>query len=209
MKCITRYEMKFGDIMVPARTECYLIGKPNIYSPSAPGVQISVIVRNFDLRLKDIENENKVIEYGYNVNEGSLDGHLIHTNTQSVYMYADDIYENYGLYSYELEKIFGEGNVPDKLILGEKHRYDGKDAKLFDVINYLEEEFAEWVNKNCDFMELTEDNIEDYEMNDLEVGDTTLTQSGLADFEEKCMEYRKRLETTGFTYDFPGGLRWS
>jgi hypothetical protein len=161
MKCITRYEMKFGDIIVPARTECRIINKPNVFTADASGVQISVVVDNYYINAENKENENKVIQYRYNVNNASLRGILIGTNTQSVYMDAGDkMYWDYGLYDWQLEKIFGEDNIPKNLLKG-KHVYCGKDARLQDVIEYLEEEFAEWVQNNCEFMTLTEEDIED------------------------------------------------
>lgn len=208
MKCITRYEMKFGDIIVPERTECIIVNKPNTYTVNASGVQLNVVINNYDLKLQNKENENKVIQFRSNVNNASLCGVYVHTNTQSVYMYADDyMYSDYGLYVWELEKIFGKENVPQNLIIG-KHLYNGKDAKLSDVIDYLDEEFAEWVEENCEFETITEENIEDYEFYDFEIGDTTLSNLGLKQFEDKCLEYKKRLEITGFTYNFTGGLNW-
>jgi hypothetical protein len=208
MKCITRYEMNFGDIIIPERTECIIINKPNTYTVNAPGVQLNMVINNCDLKLPDKKNENKVIKFRNNVNNACLSGIYVHTNTQSVYMYADDnMYSDYGLYTWELEKIFGRESVPQNLIIG-KYLYNGKDAKLIDVIDYLEEEFAEWVRENCEFMTITEENIDDYEFYEFEIGDTTLSDLGLKQFENKCLEYKKRLETTGFTYDFTGGLIW-
>lgn len=209
MKCITRYDMKFGDLIVPARTECIIIGTPKTYTVDAPGVQLNIVIYNHDLRIPNTENENEVIKYRSNVNRASLDGILIHTNTESVYMDAGDyVYKDYGLYDWQLEKIFGKENIPEGLIIG-KHEYNGKDAKLSAVVDYLEEEFADWVGENCDFRTLTEEDIEDFAFSDFEVGDTTLSDTGLKQFEEKCLEYQKRLETTGFTYNFEGGLNWS
>lgn len=210
MKCITRYEMKFGDIIVPARTQCRIINKPDTFTADASGVQINVVVENYDINAEYKENENKVIKYRYNVNDASLSGIFIRTNTQSVYMNAGDkMYWDYGLYDWQLEKIFDKGNIPEGLFKG-KYAYYGKDAKLQDVIEYLEEEFAEWVQENCEFIALTEEDIEDgLGFDDAEEGDTTLSQNGIEQFEKKCLEYQNKLETTGFTYDFKGGLIWS
>lgn len=210
MKCITRYEMKFGDIIVPARTTCRIINKPNTFTADASGVQIGVVVDNYYINVENKENENKVIKFRSNVNNGCLSGIYISTNTQSVYMDAGDrVYWDYGLYDWQLEKIFGKDNVPQNLLKG-KYAYYGKDAKLQDVIEYLEEEFAEWVQDNCEFMTLTEEDIEDnLGFDGAEEGDTTLSQNGIEQFEKKLLEYQNRLETTGFTYDFRGGLIWS
>ncbi|WP_195618698.1 hypothetical protein [Clostridium paraputrificum] len=209
MKCITRYDMKFGDILIPARTECIVVNKPNMYTVNSSGVQLNIVVRNYDLKLKNIKNENKIIEYGSNINEATLGGIYIHTNTQSVYMYADEyINYDYELYLWQLEKIFGKNNIPDSLIM-EDTLLMSKYATLLDVVEYLEEEFADWVKDNCDMRELTEDDMNEYEFYGFEVGDTTLTDEGLAKFEKKCLEYKNKLETIGFTYDFKGGLIWN
>ncbi|MFR2889134.1 MAG: hypothetical protein ACLTDM_13175 [Clostridium butyricum] len=211
MKCITRYDMKFGDILIPARTECIIVNKPSMFTVNASGVQLNVVVRNYDLKLRDIENENKIIKYGSNINKATLDGIYIHTNTQSVYMYAGDyMYNNYNyeLRLWELEKIFGKDNIPKNLI-SEDTLLMRKYATLSEVVEYLEEEFADWVSDNCDMRELTEDDMDEYEFYGFEVGDTTLTDEGLKKFEKKCLEYKNKLETIGFTYDFKGGLIWN
>lgn len=209
MKCITRYDMKFGDVVVPARTECIIVNKPDMFTVNASGVQLNVVVNNYNLKLKDLENENKVFEHKYNVNNGSLCGIYIHTNTQSVYMYADDyMYNDYGLYSWQLEKIFEKDNIP-KALINKERLYNRKHAQLLDVVEYLEEEFADWVRENCDMRALTEDDMDEYEFYGFEIGDTTLTDEGLEKFEEKCLEYKNKLETIGFTYDFKGGLIWN
>ena len=210
MNCITRYELKFGDLIIPPRTKCKIINKPNTFTANAPGVQLNIVINNFCINKQDISNENEVIKYHSNVNYASLCGIWIHTNTQSVYMDAGDKeYFDYGLYDWQLEKIFGKDNIPQQLLIG-KHKYNGKDARLQDVVDYLDEEFAEWVRKNCEFRTIDEDDIEnDWKFSDFEVGDETLTDRGLEQFDKKCLEYKNRLETTGFTYEFTGGLNWS
>ncbi|WP_394875796.1 hypothetical protein [Clostridium neonatale] len=210
MNCITRHELKFGDLIIPPRTKCKIINKPNTFTVDAPGVQLNIVINNFDINKQDIANENKVIKYHSNVNNASLCGVWVHTNTQAVYMDAGDReYCDYGLYDWELEKIFGKGNVPPEL-LREKHSYYGKDARLQDVIDYLEEDFSDWVEENCEFCILTEDDIEGgLCFEGAEVGDNTLSPKGIEQFNEKCLEYKNRLETTGFTYEFTGGLIWS
>ena len=57
MKCITRYDMKFGDIIIPARTECTIINNKN-YSPNCPGVFMDVIINNWDIDKKEIDAKN-------------------------------------------------------------------------------------------------------------------------------------------------------
>ena len=209
MKCITRYEMKFGDIVVPARTTCKIINKADTFTADASGVQINIVIDNYYINAEDKQNENEVIKFKSNVNDACLSGIFIRTNTQSVYMDAGDyMYKDYGLYDWQLEKIFGKDNIPEGLFKG-KHVYNGKDAKLQDVVWYLEDEFSEWVSENCEFTTLTEEDIENGLGSDgAEEGDSILSQKGIEQFEKKCLEYQNRLETTGFTYDFQGGLSW-
>ncbi|MNP72343.1 hypothetical protein D3C76_1688770 [compost metagenome] len=67
----------------------------------------------------------------------------------------------------------------------------------------------EWIHNNCEFVELTEEEIENGEGFDgAQAGDRTLSDSGLEKFYIKKLEYQNKLETTGFTYDFKGGLIW-
>lgn len=35
MNCITRYELKFGDLIIPPRTKCKIINKPNTFTANA------------------------------------------------------------------------------------------------------------------------------------------------------------------------------
>ena len=209
MYCLTRYEMKFGKEIIPARTKATIINKLDTDTVDAPGVNVRLAINNYDIHKRDINNENKIIEYYNNVNEAALEGIIIDTNTQAVYMNAGDKFYYYtGLYDWQLEKIFGKDNVPNKLLLG-RFKYNGKDAKLMDVIDYLEDEFAEWVKNNCEFCILSEEDIENGDCIDgAEAGDETLSAKGLEQFYTKQLEYQNRLETTGFTYDFKGGLVW-
>ena len=209
MYCLTRYDMKFGDIIIPARTKCMVINEVRTDTVDAPGVYVRLLVRNYDVKLDNIENENKVIKYNRNVNDATIRGLTVDTDTTAVYMDAGDkLYYNTGVYDWQLEKIFGEDNIPKDLLLG-KYKYNGKDARLQDVVDYLEDEFSEWVQENCDFYTLTEKDIENGEGFDgAEVGDKILSDEGLNQFYKKQLEYQNKLETIGFTYDFKGGLIW-
>lgn len=211
MYCLTKYEMKFGDVVVPARTKGIVINKITTDTVNAPGVYVSMAISNHDIN-KDVIHNEKIVQKGCrNVNSASLFGVVVDTNTSSVCMDASD--KNYfytGLYDWQLERIFGKGKIPENLIIG-KHKYNGKDAKLRDVVDYLEDEFSEWVQKCCEFYTLTEEDIEkDIEDRDCfdgaEAGDTILSPKGLEQFYAKQLEYQNKLETTGFTYDFKGGL---
>lgn len=209
MYCLTRYQMKFGKETIPARTKAIVINKVTTDTVDAPGVYIKLAIDNFTLHKKDINNENEVIIYHVNVNDATLGGIIIDTNTQAVYMDAQDkLYYYTGLYDWQLEKIFGKDNIPNNLFLG-KYKYNGKDAKLMDVIDYLDDEFAEWVNNNCEFCILSEEDIQNGDCFDgAEAGDKTLSEKELEQFYAKQLEYQNRLETTGFTYEFKGGLIW-
>lgn len=209
MYCLTRYEMNFGNIVVPARTKCMVINDIRTDTVDAPGVYIRILVKNHEINLNHMQNENEVIKYHNNVNKATLCGIAIDTDTTALYMDAGDkLYHNKGIYDWQLEKIFGKDNVPQNLLLG-KHKYNGKDASLQSVIDHLEDEFSLWVEENCDFYILTEEDIENGDGFDgAEPGDTTLSDSGLSQFYKKQLEYQNKLETIGFTYDFKGGLIW-
>lgn len=205
MYCLTRYEMKFGDIVIPARTKCSVINKITSNTVNAPGIDVKLSVDNYTIRKPYIENENRIILYSQNVNLACLEGIVIDTNTEAVYMDAGDrLYFNSGLYAWELSKIFGEEKVPKHLLI---EQYNGKDAKLRNVIDCLEDEFGEWVENNCDFIILSKEDIENGECFDgAGVGDKMLSDFGIEQFNKKKLEYQKKLEPTGFTYDFKGGL---
>ena len=209
MYCLTRYDMKFGDMVIPARTKCMVINEVRTDTVDAPGVYIRLLVRNYDVNLKDTKNENKVIRYNRNVNDATIRGLTVDTGTTAVYMDASDkLYYNTGIYDWELERIFEDDNVPKNLLIG-KYKYNGKDARLESIIDYLEDEFSEWVQENCDFYTLTEEDIEnDFYFDGAKAGDKTLSDKGLNQFYKKQLEYQNKLETIGFTYDFKGGLIW-
>ena len=209
MYCLTRYEMKFGDVVIPARTKCTVINKITTDTVNALGVDVRLAVDNYSIKKKNTENENKVTEYHRNINDSALIGMTVSTSTTAVYMDAgDELYRYKGIYDWSLERIFGRDKVPEQLFLG-KHKYNGCDARLRDVIDYLENEFNEWIMNNCEFYSLTEDDIENGEgLGGSEPGDQILSENGLEQFYKKKLEYQNKLETIGFTYDFTGGLIW-
>ena len=202
--CITRNEMKFGDIVVPARTRCRIIYISDTNTVDAPGVQVTAYVNLFQLGKKDVKNEN--IRNTYE-SRASMTGIVIHTNTKAVYVNADsERYWYKKLYKWEVEKIFPEG-IPDCII---EEEYGKPTYPLQSVVEYLEEQFAKWVKQNCEFKEVTEEDIENGECHeDCEPGDRILSQTGIEQFEAKKLEMQNLLErATGFTYDFKGGLIW-
>jgi len=205
--------MRFGNIVVPARTKCMVINEVKTDTVDAPGVYIRMLVKNHDINLNRMQNENKVIKHHSNVNRATLCGITIDTDTTAVYMDAgNELYKYTGIYDWQLEKIFGKDNVPQNIpqnLFLDKYKYHGKDASLQSVIDCLEDEFSLWVMENCDFYILTEEDIENGGCFDgAESGDTTLSDVGLSQFYEKQLEYQNKLETIGFTYDFRGGLLW-
>lgn len=212
MYCITRNEMKFGQFIVPKRTKCTVLNKLSSRTVDAPGVQVDVSILLWDMQQKKqcLVSEVQIKdEYTNKYNSSFFDGITVSTNTENLFMDAgDEFYSNCGLYDWQLEKIFGKNNVPEHLFLG-KYEYNGADAKLSDVIEYLDEEFSKWVEENCEFYALTEEDIENGEGFDgAEPGDTTLSDKGLEAFYKKQLEYQNMLESTGFTYNFKGGLIW-
>lgn len=199
MKCITRYEMKFGDIIVPARTECIVVSEPSSKDVNNPNVKLDIIVSNRDLGIRNIENKNKVFEQKINVNNALLNGIYIHTNTEAVYMYANDLFYkvNEGLYIWQLENIFGKGNIPENLPI-RKHNFNGKDVLLSEVIRYLEKELTIWIENNIKYtLNVKKDCL--FDTFDIK---PTLSDSEKYRIKNKCLEYKKRLETIGFTYNF-------
>lgn len=211
MKCITRYDMKFGDIIIPARTECTIINNKN-YSPNCPGVFMDVIVNNWDIDKKEIENEFLIKEYNSSINKAKLTGIVLTTNTQSVFVDANNkYYYDYMLSEYQLEKIFSENNIPKEIKIYKNKYLKNGEAKLYDVIEYFEEKLHDWVCKNCEFQEVSQEQLDNGEINsDFDVGMKVLTDIGLEQFYNKSMEYKNKLEqATGLTYNFKGGLIWA
>lgn len=221
VNCITRYDMKFGDYFIPARTKAVVINKLNSTTVDAPGVWLKISVNLFDMfpeekkmkgipaNLTQINNELEIKSYGDTSSQ--LVGITITTNATQVYLDAGARhYEGVTLYDYQVKKIFN-GSIPENIKKNGhsvwktyKDKYD-----LSFIIEYLEEEFAEWVQQNCQFRTLTEDDIENgIGFDGAEPGDTILSEKGYTQFSKKQLEYMKRLEVTGFTYSFGGGLIW-
>jgi hypothetical protein len=212
MYCITRKEMKFKDFIVPARTKCTVINKLNTTTVDAPGVQLMVSILLWDMKhfakclVSDVQIKD---ELSAGSDSSLFIGITVSTNTTNVYMDAGDkLYWDEELYGWQLKRIFGIDSVPMHFTQ-ENNRHYGRIAKLRDVIDYMEDEFAEWVRENCEFYTLTEEDIENGDYHgDFEPGASILSDKGLDLFYVKQLEYQNKLENIGFTYDFKGGLVW-
>ncbi len=208
MYCLTRNDMKFKDYFIPARTKANVITKPNTQTVDAPGVQLEISINLWNINNKpcpvsEVQIDNELQERAYGGAGSQFIGIVILTNTTEVYMDADDErYFDVDLYDWQVKRIFDD-EIP-KLEKG-RHGY----TKLRSVIEYLDNEFAVWVHDNCEFYTYTEEDIENGDCyGDAEAGDTTLSDKGIEQFENKKLEYQKKLEKIGFTYDFKGGLIW-
>jgi len=209
--CITRKDMKFGGYLVPARTRATVIGNPSSTTVDAPGVQLSITISFWNMHpnrkdgvpLNELQVLNELGQY----DDAKLTGLMIDTNTEQVYMDAgDQFYRGATLYKWQVEKIF-EGKIPEDVSLKE---HNDREYKLDAIVSCLGATLASWVQKNCDFRRVTKRDIENGEtIEDACPGDTMLSNKGLRQFEEKLLEYQNRLESTGFTYEFDGGLVWN
>lgn len=213
MYCITRNDMKFGEYFVPARTKAKVINKPMYHDAGIPGLQLYISINLFDIHPKkktgvpisEIEINNELENVRMGSANSTMEGIVIYTHGDQVYMGAEDeFYKDATLSKWAVQKLFGEV-IPESI---DKAQYSN-DYRLDSVIEYLENEFAQWVKDNCDFKVLTAEDIENGEGFDgAYPEDSTLSEVGIRQFEEKQLEYQNRLEITGFTYEFKGGLFW-
>lgn len=149
--------------------------------------------------------ENELEHSKYDVGS-KMTGIVIDSNMAQIYMDAgDSFYKDAHISKWDLEKILGD-IIPEEI---EKAPYNKDKYLLSSIINYLEKEFAEWVQGNCHFRKVTKSDIENGDAFDgAEPGDRQLSDKGLKEFYEKQLEYQNKLEVTGFTYEFKGGLHW-
>ena len=212
MYCITRKDMKFGQYFIPARTKARVVNTPTSRNGNAPGLHLVIAVDLFDMYpnkskgvpLSRVEINDELQKKPYGRTTSTMRGIVIYTNGAQVFLDAGDrFYQDAALYKWQLEKIFT--TIPEGI---EKADYS-KDYSLASVVEYLKEEFAEWVQNNCQFHVLTKQEIQDGEGFDgAEPGDRILSFKGMEQFEQKQLVYQNRLEVTGFTYEFKGGLIW-
>ncbi|WP_315074466.1 hypothetical protein [uncultured Clostridium sp.] len=213
MHCVIKSDMKFGDYLIKARTKARVIGKPNYKQANIPGLDLYLAVTLSDIALKkeesvlvsDVEIKNELDKKS---RDTVMVGITIRTDGTKVFMDAgDSFYEEATIYESEVKKVLGVEDIPEKI---EKVKYLSPTSYyLIDVVEYLEREFAKWVQDNCEFYTYTEEDIENRNCGaDDEPGDVTLSDIGMEQFETKKIEYQKMLEKIGFTYDFKGGLVW-
>jgi len=217
MYCITKHDMKFGDYFIPARTKATVINTPRCHDADIPGLYLQLAISLWDMLpterkeegvpvfVTQINNEMENESIPFNT-QSQMVGIVVDTNSTQVYLDAgDDFYFDATISEWKVKKIF-DGIVPEQI---EKRRYVSKEYYLRSIIEYLDEEFTEWVQKNCHFRKLTKQDIENGEGFDgASPGDRILSTKGMKQFEEKKRKYQAKLETIGFTYDFKGGLIW-
>ncbi|WP_313563734.1 hypothetical protein [Ruminiclostridium cellobioparum] len=158
MYCITRNDMKFGEHFVPAGTKAHVIKELRTQTVDAPGVDVELSISLWDIKV----NGNGIVLVADTSISNELEdrtstemtGIVVYTDTTKVYMDADArLYQDKELYDWQVEKIFPEG-VPSNI---KKAECDSRKFMLYGVINYLEDEFAEWVQNNCEFRKLTKE----------------------------------------------------
>lgn len=212
MYCLTKNDMKFGEYFIPARTKARVIGKPNYKEANVPGLDLYLAVTFWDIVLmqkksalvSEVEIKNELEEKS---KDTVMVGITIRTDGTKVFMDAgNEFYEDATISEFQVKKVLGTEDIPKEI---QKVQYMVRPYCLRSVVDYLEDEFAKWVQDNCEFYTYTEEDIENGDCtDDAEAGDTTLSDKGLKQFESKKAEYQEKLERIGFTYDFEGGLVW-
>jgi hypothetical protein len=213
MYCVIKNDMKFGEYFIKAGTKARVIGKPNYKQVNIPGLDLYLAVNLRDIALKQKESvleseiriKNELEERCHSNTE--MVGITLMTDGTKVLMDAGaDFYEEATIYESEVKKVLGTDNIPENI---EKAKYLQPPYYVSSLVQYLEDEFTKWVQDNCEFYTYTKEDIENGDCwEDAEPGDTTLSESGIEQFENKKIEYQKMLEKIGFTYDFKGGLVW-
>lgn len=213
MYCITKEDMKFGTYIIPARTRAEVINTPKYREAGMPGLQLRIAIKLFDMHPNKMTGvpvfetriNNELEKTCCSDTKSQMIGIEIYTQGDKVFLDAGDkFYNDVTLSEWQVKNILGE-SIPESL---EKKEYT-KGYLLSSVIEHIENEFGEWVTKNCHFKKLTKKDIENGEGFDgAMVGDRTLSPKGMQQFEEKQQEYKNLLETSGFTYEFEGGLIW-
>ncbi len=213
ISCITREDMKFGDYFIPARTKARVVNTPEYRNANVPGLQLIIIVTLFDFNphrgtgvpISRVHIQDEMEPGKMGATRSQMEGIVIYTHADRVFLDAGDrFYYDATLGKWQVEKIFGS-TIPEGI---NKAQYS-EAYLLQSVVSYLGDEFAKWVQQNCHFRKLTKRDIENGDGFDgAEPGDKTLSVKGLGQFEAKQLEYQNRLEVTGWTYDFKGGLIW-
>lgn len=213
MLCKVRDEMKFGDFTIPAGTLAEVINTPKYREADIPGLHLELSVSLLNIAKNTNESvlmtEYRIINELDNRSSAysgtQMIGIVINTDGTHVYMDAGDkFYREVTITKWKAEKVF-DNKIPENITPQEHSREYG----LRSIIDYLEDEFADWVLDNCHFRKITKREIENNEGFDgAEPGDRILSDRGLEQFYSKQKEYQNKLERIGFTYDFKGGLNW-
>lgn len=202
--------MRFGQYCVPAGTKANIMNNPKTDTVDAPGVYLTIAVDLWDIKINgkepELVSDTRIKNELEDKTDSEMTGIVVSTNTSEVYMDADDkLYKEKELYEWQVLKIF-LNSIPESI---SKAKYNDKRYMLCSVVDYLEDEFSEWVQKNCHFRKVTKHDIENGDAFDgAEPGDRMLSDTGVKQFEEKKAEYQNKLHNIGFTYEFRGGLIW-
>lgn len=212
MHCLIKNDMKFGEYFIPARTKARVINKPNYKEANIPGLDLYLAINLSDIALMQKESVLvSEVEIKNELEGKSKDtvmvGITIKTDGTKVLMDSgNDFYENATLYGSKVKKVLDTDIIPEEIKIAP---YTSKKYYLQSIIEYLENNFAKWVQANCEFYIYTEEDVENGNCYaDAEPGDTILLDKGMEQFENKKLEYQSMLEKIGFTYDFKGGLIW-
>lgn len=193
MYAITNEDMKFGDLYVPARTKCLIVSELDFDSVNNPQKVIKIMIESYFLG--ELSKHNS-LQTGHAI----LSGYTISTTLKNVYLdVSDNLFSSREVSRVELEKVFGEDNIPEILKKVSK-------VELFDVIYVLEKEFSVWIEDNCNFHLVSEDDVKGEEYVSFNIGDKILSSDSVDKYYEKKKEYQEKLESIGFTYNFKGSL---
>lgn len=193
MYAITIEDMKFGDLYVPARTKCLVVSDLDFDSVNNPEKVIKIMIESYFLG--ELSKNNSL-----NTGHAILSGYTITTTLKNVFLdVSDNLFSSREISKIELEKVFGKDSVPKILAKVNK-------LELFDVVYFLEKEFSVWIEENCNFYLVNEDDVINGEYSSFNVGDKILSSESVDLYFNKKEEYQKKLENIGFTYNFKGSL---
>ncbi|NOW07837.1 hypothetical protein [Clostridium beijerinckii] len=213
MYCVIKNDMKFGEYFIKGGTKARVINKPNYKEANIPGLDLYLAINLSDIALQQkesvLESEIRIkneLEERCHSNTEMVGITLITDGTKVLMDAGADFYEEATIYDSQVKRVLEIENIPEKI---KKAQYLNRPYYLRSIIEYLDNEFAQWVQDNCEFYVYTEEDIKNGDCwADAEPGDTTLSDKGIEQFKNKKIEYQKMLEKIGFTYDFKGGLVW-
>jgi len=199
MKCVTKKEIKVKDFVIPARTVGTIINMRNQeFDCHSNDLLVMVDLLEFNLEEKtyaEIYPSDKN-EERYWPKSTYLRAIVLSITSAEVYLDAEDYYKGRKIYNRQLQEVF-DGNVPNDLKVDQT-----KPRILHEVIDYLENEFSDWVEKNCKWH--SEETLEDEE----EQNNFYMTDESQKRFDYKRRAYQDMLGKIGLIYKFTGGLVW-